>query len=235
MYSANKYSGDDPSVGEELLMGVSEIEERARVVDKAVREGYFTIKEALPLYKVSEIEYLAYSLLKNKKALEATSKQSQVINAVSIILNLFDEASNKFDPEVKNMMQQLETIIKEPAFQNIAPTSLPKDKKIIATIPLHFVGVAAGVKAGGKLVVKMKNIKVKALPKYIKEYIEVDVKNLRVNENIRVEDIRVDNMEIMISPRIPIASVSMTRQLKQKPDTLKTLAVVKTSVAGVKK
>lgn len=66
MYLESKYTtGDAASVGEELLMGVSELKERARVVDKAVREGYFTFEEALSLYKVSEIEYLTYSLLKN--------------------------------------------------------------------------------------------------------------------------------------------------------------------------
>lgn len=73
MHLESKYSaGDAASVGEELLMGVSELEEKAEVVDKAVKEGYFTFDQALSLYKVSEIEYLTYSLLKNKKRLEAT-------------------------------------------------------------------------------------------------------------------------------------------------------------------
>src|SRR3712207_3747383 len=34
------------------------------------------------------------------------------------------------------------------------------DKKVIATLPLHLTGTPAGVKAGGKLVVKMKSLKV---------------------------------------------------------------------------
>jgi hypothetical protein len=120
MYLESKYAtGDAASVGEELLMGVSELEERARVVEKAVKEGYFTLDQALPLYKVSEIEFLTYSLLKNKKKLEATSKQSQVIGAVSMIFSLFTEASNKFDPKVKKMMHQLETITKDPSFKKV--------------------------------------------------------------------------------------------------------------------
>ena len=120
MYLESKYSsGDAASVGEELLMGVSELEERARVVDKAVKEGYFTLDQALSLYKVSEIEYLTYSLLKNKKRLEATSKQLQLIGAVSMIVSLFNEASIKFDPKVKKMMHQLETITKDPSFKKV--------------------------------------------------------------------------------------------------------------------
>ncbi|MCC6306978.1 MAG: 50S ribosomal protein L25, partial [Chitinophagaceae bacterium] len=33
---------------------------------------------------------------------------------------------------------------------------------------------------------------------------------------IRVEDVKAENFEILNSPRIPIASVTMTRQLKQE-------------------
>lgn len=89
-------------------------------------------------------------------------------------------------------------------------------KKVVANIPLKFTGVAAGVKAGGKLVTKMKSLKVKTLPEYLTENIEVDLTNLEVNENIRVEEVKVDHFEILNSPRIPIASVVMTRQLKQE-------------------
>ncbi len=96
---------------------------------------------------------------------------------------------------------------------------LVEDKKVIATLPLRFVGTAVGVKAGGKLVTKMKSVKVKTLPKYLKEQIDIDINGLELNENIRVQDIIAENMEIMNSPRIPIASVTMTRQLKQEEAT----------------
>lgn len=93
---------------------------------------------------------------------------------------------------------------------------LVEDKKVIATLPLKFTGAPAGVKAGGKLVLKMKSIKIKTLPKYLRECIEVDISNLQLNENIRVENVPAENMEVLNSPRIPIASITMTRQLKQE-------------------
>lgn len=93
---------------------------------------------------------------------------------------------------------------------------LVDDKKVIATLPLKYVGTPAGVKAGGKLITKMKSIKVKTFPNHLKEFIEVDLSNLQLNENLRVEDIITENMEVMNSPRIPIASIAMTRQLKQE-------------------
>jgi hypothetical protein len=117
MYSESKHKGDDASVGEELLMGVSELEERGRVVEKSVKEGYFTLEQALSIYKISEIEYLAYTLIKNRKRLGAVSKQLQVVGTVAFAVSLFAEASNKFDPRVKKIIHQLETISKEPAFK----------------------------------------------------------------------------------------------------------------------
>lgn len=96
---------------------------------------------------------------------------------------------------------------------------LVDDKKVIATLPLKFVGTSVGVKGGGKLVIKMKSLKVKTLPKFLKESIEVDITNLELNANIRVEDVKDENYEVLNSPRIPIASVVMTRQLKQEEAT----------------
>src|SRR5579875_1332598 len=80
---------------------------------------------------------------------------------------------------------------------------LVENKKVIATIPLKFVGVPAGVKAGGRLVTKMKALKVKTYPRDLKEQIEVNVENLEVGENVRVEDVKADNYEVINSPRIP--------------------------------
>lgn len=93
---------------------------------------------------------------------------------------------------------------------------LVEDKAVIANLPLRYSGNAAGVKAGGRLVIKMKTLKVKTLPKNLREYIDVDVTNLELNGNIRVEDVKLEGMEILNSPRIPMASIVMTRQLKQE-------------------
>ena len=93
---------------------------------------------------------------------------------------------------------------------------LIEDKKVIANLPLKFVGTPEGVRAGGKLVTKMKSIKVKSYPRFLKEYIEVDIKDLQLNANIRVQDVNAPNMEILNPPRIPVASVVLTRQLKQE-------------------
>jgi len=92
---------------------------------------------------------------------------------------------------------------------------LVEDRKIVANLPLKFVGSPEGVKAGGRLEIKVKSLKVRTLPKDLRENIEVDISDLQLNANIRVQDVKAPNMEIMNSPRIPIASIVMTRALKQ--------------------
>ena len=96
---------------------------------------------------------------------------------------------------------------------------LVEDKKVIASIPLKYVGVAVGVKGGGRLVTKMKTLKVKTFPRYLKEQIEVNVEAMEVGDNIRVEDVKEEHYEVMNSPRIPIASVVTTRALRQEEAT----------------
>ena len=108
---------------------------------------------------------------------------------------------------------------------------LVEDKKVIASIPLKFVGSPVGVKEGGKLHIKMKALKVKTYPKYLREHIDVNIDNLELNGNVRVEDVKVENYEIMNSPRIPIASVTLTRELKQE-EAATTVATPAAGAAG---
>ncbi|MEP6750201.1 MAG: 50S ribosomal protein L25 [Bacteroidota bacterium] len=125
--------------------------------------------------------------------------------------------------EVKIAGKSYKTILKDLQFDKVSDAlihvdlmELVEDKKAIATIPLKYTGTAKGVKDGGKLIVKMKVLKVKTLPKYLRENIEVDLTNLELNGNIRVEDVKLEHYEILNSPRIPLASVVLTRQLKQE-------------------
>lgn len=137
----------------------------------------------------------------------------------------FQQAEVKLDGKTYNC------ILKDLQFDKITDKlihidlmELVQDKKVIADIPIKFTGVAKGVKEGGHLIIKMKSLKVKSLPKYLKEQIEVDITNLELNGNIRVEDVKETNYEILNSPRIPVASVVLTRQLKQEEATVAPVA-----------
>ncbi len=93
---------------------------------------------------------------------------------------------------------------------------LVENKKVTADIPLKFNGTPVGVKDGGRLMVNLKSLRVKTLPKYLKEHIEVDIENLKLHDKVRVEDIKIDHFEVQNSPRVTIVSVGLTRQIKEE-------------------
>jgi len=141
--------------------------------------------------------------------------------------------------EVKLEGKTYRTILKDLQFDKVNDDlihvdllELVEDKKVIANIPLKFVGASKGVKDGGKLITKMKSLKVKTFPKHLREQIEVNVDNLELNGNIRVEDVKIAEYEILNSPRIPIASVVLTRQLKQEEAAAPTAAAAPAAAAA---
>ncbi len=128
---------------------------------------------------------------------------------------------NFYIAEVKLEGTSYRCIVKDLQFGKVSDKLIHVDmlelvdgKKVIANIPLSYEGTSIGVKNGGRFIAKMKSLKVKTLPKDLVEKIEVNIENLAIGENIRVSDVITKNMEIMNSPRIPIASVVITRALK---------------------
>jgi large subunit ribosomal protein L25 len=126
--------------------------------------------------------------------------------------------------EVKLNGESYRCIMKDLQFDKVSDALIHVDflelvegKKVIADIPLHFIGSAKGVKEGGRLYIKMKTLRVKTYPQYLKEHIDINVDDLELNQSVRVEDIKIDNYEMLNSPRVPVVSVSLTRQLKEEP------------------
>jgi large subunit ribosomal protein L25 len=88
---------------------------------------------------------------------------------------------------------------------------LIKDKLVTVEIPVKITGSAPGVKEGGKLVTKVRKLKVKALPKDLPDSIEVKIDKLEIGKSIRVADLKVKNVEILNAPNNIVTSVVTTR------------------------
>lgn len=116
----------------------------------------------------------------------------------------------------KTIMKDLQFDVVTDELNHIDFLELVEDRKVNATLPIRFHGQSQGVKDGGRLELKIKSLNVRTYPKFLTENISVDITNLQLHGNIRVEDVKADNMEIMNSPRIPIASVVTTRALRQE-------------------
>jgi large subunit ribosomal protein L25 len=119
----------------------------------------------------------------------------------------------------RTIMKDIQFDVVTDELNHIDFLELVDGKKVIATLPLHFTGQAQGVKDGGRLELKLKSLNVRTYPRFLKEHIEVKIDNLQLHGNIRVQEVNAENMEVLNSPRIPVASVVTTRALRQAADS----------------
>ena len=86
------------------------------------------------------------------------------------------------------------------------------DKKpIVFAVPIRTEGLAAGVKAGGKLKVELRKLKVKGLCKDIPEVLVINVEELELGKAIKAGDLKFNNIEIVTNKNNVVASVLATR------------------------
>lgn len=86
-----------------------------------------------------------------------------------------------------------------------------KEKPVVVAIPVKIEGHAAGVKAGGKLYLSMKKVKVRGIYTEIPERIVVNVDNIAIGHSIKVGDLKFDNYELASSKDLVITGVRATR------------------------
>ncbi len=85
------------------------------------------------------------------------------------------------------------------------------DKPISITVPVKITGVAPGVRAGGKLQLKIKKLLVSGLIADLPEFIEVNIDHLVIGKSVKVADISVDKLELLDSDSNSIVSCVVTR------------------------
>lgn len=85
------------------------------------------------------------------------------------------------------------------------------DKPVVMEVPVVLDGFAAGVKAGGKLILVSRKLKVKALVNDIPERLHVNVEKLRLGKNIQVKNLKFPNLMLMNAPDNVVCAVAMTR------------------------
>jgi large subunit ribosomal protein L25 len=92
---------------------------------------------------------------------------------------------------------------------------LDEKKPVVMQIPVKLTGTSPGVKIGGKLVQKLRKLRVKALPKDMPQNVEVSISKLDVGKSVGVGSLKFDNFAITNNPEDTIVSVTMSRALKQ--------------------
>ena len=86
-----------------------------------------------------------------------------------------------------------------------------KEKPVIVSVPVKLEGHDAGVKAGGKLYLSMKKVKVKGIYTELPERIVVNVDDIAIGHSIKVGDLKFDNYELASSKDLVITGVRATR------------------------
>ncbi len=86
-----------------------------------------------------------------------------------------------------------------------------EDKPVVVEVPVHLEGHAVGVKAGGKLFLGMKKVKVKGLYTKIPQYLIVNVDALNIGQAVKVRDLTFDDYELVSAKDNVICGVRATR------------------------
>jgi large subunit ribosomal protein L25 len=93
---------------------------------------------------------------------------------------------------------------------------LNENKEVRMEVPVRFIGVAPGVQKGGKLVSKLRKIKVKAFPANIPDYIDIDISDLDLGKSVKVSNIKTQNYSLLNNASTPVVTVEVPRGLRGK-------------------
>ncbi len=112
------------------------------------------------------------------------------------------------------IMQDIQWHAVEEQILHIDFLKIEENKKIKIDIPVKIVGLAKGIKAGGKLKTNLRRLKVKALAKNLPDVIEVDVTKLEVGQSIKVGELNLKDIEILDKKTNVVVAVTITRAAK---------------------
>ncbi len=106
------------------------------------------------------------------------------------------------------------------------------DKPVSVHLPVKAIGQSEGVKAGGKLIVKLRKLKVKGLISKLPESINLNIDKLSIGKSISVGDINIDGITVLHPKNISVISVETTRAVvAEEPAKVATTAATPAAAA----
>ena len=113
--------------------------------------------------------------------------------------------------EVKAIMKDIQF---HPVKDNILHVDfyqINEEKPIVMEVPVQLEGLAEGVKAGGKLALQMRKLKVKALYTAIPEKLTINVSHLALGKTIKVGELSYEGLELLNAKEAVVCAVKLTR------------------------
>lgn len=109
-------------------------------------------------------------------------------------------------------------VLKDIQFHPVKDTILHLDflevdekKPVVIEVPVKLEGHAEGVKAGGKLSLSMKKLKVKAIYTNVPERLVINVDNLQLGKTMAVGDLHFEGLELVNAKNAVVCAVQLTR------------------------
>jgi large subunit ribosomal protein L25 len=132
---------------------------------------------------------------------------------------LYTPASNLVSINIdgKEYLTILQDVQSHPVSDNILHADfleLSAEKPVIIPVPIRVTGTSPGVLLGGKLVKKLRKLKIKALIEHLPDEIEISISNLDINQSVKVADLKLENIEFLDIPSAVIVTVLSTRNVE---------------------
>lgn len=112
---------------------------------------------------------------------------------------------------VKTIIQDLQVDFVKDNPIHVDFYQITEDKPIVMEIPVKLTGLAEGVKAGGKLSLNVRKLKVKGLYDKLPDVLTIDVTPLAIGKSLKVADLSFENVELISPKDVVVCSVRMTR------------------------
>lgn len=85
------------------------------------------------------------------------------------------------------------------------------EKPIVMGVPVVAKGLAEGVRAGGRLMMMIRKLKVRAMYDAIPEKLEIDVTSLQLGKSIKAGQLSFEGLELVTPKEVIVCTVKMTR------------------------
>ena len=181
---------------------------------KGTARNEFGKKGAKALRKQNLIPCNLYGVERDEKGLPVAKAFSVTFEEVRNLVYSPDIFSVNLTIDGNTVLAVMREIQFHPVKDNILHIDfyqVTPEKPIVMAVPVKLNGLAAGVKAGGKLEQILRRVKAKALYTAIPEKIEIDVTPLTIGKSFKVGDLKVDGIEFTSPKDAVICTVMSTR------------------------
>ncbi len=134
-----------------------------------------------------------------------------------------------YTPEVKYAIvnidgKEIPAVLQASQFHPITDRLLHVDflevvdgKPITIGLPIRINGTSPGVLRGGRLVKKVRKLRVRGLLNDIPEFIPVDISGLDIDNSIKINELKIDNLTFVENPNAVVVAVLSTRNVEAAP------------------